>query len=400
MSPGNHLDVVEAATRTPGPRHSNVARIPICHIASGDRWAGAEIQIATLLRSLAKDEGLSLSVILLNEGRLAAEIRALGIALKVIAENQKGFLKIHHEGSRFLRDRGVQILHSHRYKENLLAVLLSRRCRIPVVVRTQHGLLEPHQGLRRLKQGSIHLVDWLIARWATDCVISVSGDMTRDLRRHIDPRKIVTIPNGVDTERVRSTLTSGEAKEKLGIERDCPVLGTAGRLEPIKRLDLFLRAAELISLEQPAARFVIAGNGSEEARLKNLARTLAIQDRVLFLGHRSDIADVLRALDVLVLCSDHEGLPMILLEALSLGVPVVARRVGGIPEVLQDGVNGVLVDSPHPAALAARCLEVLADESSRLRFAQAGVRLVLGNYAAAGTAAQVARLYRSLLQTE
>jgi glycosyltransferase involved in cell wall biosynthesis len=224
--------------------------------------------------------------------------------------------------------------------------------------------------------------------------------MTRDLRRHIDPRKIVTIPNGVDTERVRSTLTSGEAKEKLGIERDCPVLGTAGRLEPIKRLDLFLRAAELISLEQPAARFVIAGDGSEEARLKNLARTLAIQDRVLFLGHRSDIADVLRALDVLVLCSDHEGLPMILLEALSLGVPVVARRVGGIPEVLEDGVNGVLVDSPHPAALAARCLEVLADESSRLRFAQAGVRLVLGNYAAAGTAAQVARLYRSLLQTE
>src|SRR5262249_16239862 len=126
------------------------------------------------------------------------------------------------------------------------------------------------------------------------------------------------------------------------------------------------------------------------------ARTLSVQDRVLFLGHRSDIYDVLRAMDIFVLCSDHEGLPMALLEALYLGVPVVARPLGGIRDVIQDGVNGVLLDSANPSALAKECLRILTDEDRRKRIVQAGNLLIAEKFAVEKTAREVAQLYRSL----
>jgi glycosyltransferase involved in cell wall biosynthesis len=293
----------------------------------------------------------------------------------------------------------VQILHSHRYKENLLAALLARRCDVPVLVRTQHGLPEPCAGFKHLKQAVIQGVDRFVARRATDRVISVSPEMTRRLSAWLDPEKIVTIPNGIDFEDIHSALTVEEAKERLGIPQDCCVLGTAGRLEPVKRLDIFLAAAQQIALRFPQTRFVIAGDGSEEARLRAQAQVEGIRDKVLFLGHRHDICDVLRAFDLLVLSSDHEGLPMVLLEALGLGVPVVARSVGGVPEVVQDGANGLLVDSADPGALAEACGRLLADGALRRRLAEAARPSIIERFSAANTAARVAELYQSLAGT-
>ena len=128
-----------------------------------------------------------------------------------------------------------------------------------------------------------------------------------------------------------------------------------------------------------------------------MAQSLGISECVLFLGHRDDIYDVLRAFDLLVLSSDHEGLPMVLLEAQCLGIVVVARAVGGIPDVIQDGVNGLLVDSNDPRSLAQACLRALSDRARSERLAEAGVLSVTNNFAAATTAQQVARLYSSLV---
>lgn len=373
-------------------------KVAVCHVASGDLWAGAEVQIATLLRNLAQREELRLSAILLNPGRLAQEIRSCGIDVSIIPESQKSFLATFSEAARYLGPRGVRILHAHRYKENVLAALLAHRCRIPFVVRTQHGLSEPLVGFRHIKQGFIQSLDRFVARWATDRVISVSSEMSRHLARQVNSQKIVIIPNGVDPAVVHSELTVAEARDRLGIPRDCRVLGTAGRLKPIKRLDIFLEAAKLIQAHLPNTRFVIAGDGSEEIKLRALAQARGLQDKVLFLGHRNDIYDVLRAFDVLVLCSDHEGLPMVLLEALCLGVVVVARAVGGIPEVIQNDANGVLVDSSDPQSLADACVQALADRARSQRLAEAGIKSVADNYAAATTARQVTRLYFSLCE--
>jgi glycosyltransferase involved in cell wall biosynthesis len=221
--------------------------------------------------------------------------------------------------------------------------------------------------------------------------------MTRELGQHLDPHKIHTVPNGIDAEGIRSRLSVQEAKTRLGIPSHCQVIGTAGRLEPIKRLDIFLRAASRLGALCPDLRFVIAGKGREATNLKTLANSLNLGDRVSFLGQRDDIYDVLRAFDILAITSDHEGLPMILLEAMILGVPVVCRAVGGIPEVIEDRANGVLVWSADPSEIARECSKVLADEELRNRISAEASRVVLEKYTARMTADRVLRIYHSLL---
>lgn len=372
--------------------------ISVCHVASGDRWAGAEVQIAALTKALARRGQFDLSAILLNEGRLAQEIRSCGILVKIIPESARSFLGVLREAKAFLREKVVQVLHSHRYKENILAGLLARQCNVPVLVRTQHGLPEPFRGVRDVRQRFLQRLDLFVARRATDCVISVSEEMRCELALLIPDRKIRVIPNGIDLEFVRSEFSPQQAKRRLGIPEEARVVGVASRLDPIKRLDLFLAAARETARHLPGARFVIAGEGGEEAGLRRQARELGLEAEVSFLGHRNDVYDVIRSFDVLVLCSDHEGLPTVLLEALQLGVPVVARRVGGIGEVIENQRTGVLLDSADPSALAEACLRLLSDENLRQRLLEAGSLLVAERYDSRKAAAEVAELYRSLCE--
>jgi glycosyltransferase involved in cell wall biosynthesis len=370
--------------------------VAVCHVISGDLWAGAEVQVAALLKYLSREAGIRLCAIVLNPGRLAEEMERLKLEHLVIPESQHGFLEILRRATSFLRRQPPDVLHSHRYKENLLAALLARRLRVPVLVRTRHGLEEPQGGGRALKQKMIHVLDRWVARRSVDRVIAVSTEMARKLGHELGEAKIAVIPNGVDLERVRSPLGSGEARERIGLPAQSRVLGVACRLEPIKRLDIFLRAAKLLAEVSPQMRFVIAGDGRERGNLEALAGKLGLADRVFFLGHRNDMFDVLRALDLLVISSDHEGLPMVLLEALALGIPVVARRVGGIPEVITHGETGILVESGSPEALSAACQELLSQEVLRRRISEAGCRLVAERYSARRTAREVANLYRTL----
>ena len=370
--------------------------ISICHLASGDRWAGAEVQVRNLLCSLSQNRRLSLCAIFLNEGRLAEESRRCGLEVLVLPESQMGFWRIVSEASKFLKDRRIHVLHSHRYKENFLAALLSWRCRIPCVVRTQHGMPEPFRGIKRLKTSMAHILDHFVARYATDLTISVSDEMRTQLTRSLNPEKVVTVQNGIDLCEVRSGLTPAQAKRALGIAEKCRVLGTVGRLDPVKRLDIFLAAARVVLNRFPDTRFIVAGEGSEKDRLLAIARREGLGDRVLFLGHRDDVYDVMRALDIFVLCSDHEGLPTALLEALNLGLVVVARRVGGIPEVVRNGHNGVLLETADPQALAEACIRCLEEDVLRQEFALAGPAVIADHFSSARSAETVARLYESL----
>jgi glycosyltransferase involved in cell wall biosynthesis len=363
-------------------------------VASGDRWAGAEVQVATLLRALAERGDLALSAILLNEGRLAQELRSGGIPVIVFPESQLGFLAILRKAGELLRRKPVQVLHSHRYKENLLAAWLARRCGVPVVVRSQHGRPEPFSGWRHLKQRILQFTDRQVARWATDAVIGVSQQLAEQMRQRAGSSNVVLIRNGIAVDRVDSALTPAQAKARLGVPADALVVGCAARLEPIKRLDLFLEAAHRISAQHPQTRFVLVGEGKEERPLRDLAHKLGLTGRVMFTGHRDDVYDVMRAMDVLLLTSDHEGLPMVLLEAQCLGVPVVARCVGGVAEVLRQDA-GILVDSSDPAQLAQACGKLLSDSGMRSRLGTVG-REAVREFDVRKSATEVARLYFSL----
>jgi L-malate glycosyltransferase len=375
---------------------TSAGTLGVCHIASGDRWAGAEVQLTALLKGLRSGSDLRLSAIFLNQGRPAEEARKIGIDVCVFDEARQNFFKILSGARRFLAGRNVDVLHSHRYKENLLAAVLARRCHVPVHVSSQHGAPEPFRGWRGLKQGAIQALDRQVALRATDRVISVSADLRVQLTRSLPESKVVMIHNGIDEDKVVSRFTAPEAKQRLGIPPDCTIVGTAGRLDPIKRLDIFLTAAKQIGKTLPNTRFVIAGDGTEASRLHEQAASLGLDKEILFLGHRNDIYDVMRAMDIFVFCSDHEGLPMALLETLYLGVPVVARPVGGIAEVIEDGVSGMWVPSAEPADLAAACILLLRDCSRRNSLARAGAAAVKREFTARHSAEQTTALYRSL----
>lgn len=382
------------------PEGSGVSTLRVCHVASGDRWAGAEVQLSALLKGLRQMPSLELSAIFLNEGRPAAEARQMGIDVCVIDETRHSFFQILAAATRFLAGKNAGVLHSHRYKESLLAAMLARRCHVAVHVSSKHGAAEPFKGWSGLKQGAIQALDRQVAIRATDRIISVSDELRKRLVRGIPGEKVVTIHNGIDETKVFSRFTAAEAKGRLGIAPGCPVVGLAGRLDPIKRLDIFLMAAREIGEQLPKARFVIAGDGAEAMRLRELSSKLGVDEKTLFLGHRDDIFDVIRALDIFVFCSDHEGLPMALLETLYLGVPVVARPVGGIAEVIQDGIHGVWVPSAKPEDLASACISLLRDNPRRELLASAGTALVAGAFTARHTAEQTMILYRALMNIQ
>jgi L-malate glycosyltransferase len=391
-------DRAQLISRPPStrPEKGVARRLAVCHLISGDLWAGAEAQTASLLKALARRPGLRLSAILLNEGELARRLRDCGIDVRVIPESSRNFFQIFSDAAEFLNSRQVQILHSHRYKENVLAALLARRCRIPLLVHTRHGAPEPFRGWSHLKHGAVGVLDYVAARFAADRVISVSNELRDRLVRHLPAEKVVTIANGIDTDEVFSHLTKSEAQRRLGLPEGAKVVGYAGRLVPIKRLDIFLQAAKQMSTADPSVQFVIAGDGPDAARLRALARELGLDDRVRFLGYRADIYDAFRAMDVFILCSDHEGLPISLLEAMYLGVPVVARPVGGIPEMIQDGVTGILLRAPDPDCLADACLRLLAHVGFRERVAMAATQAVGKIFSVEESAERTARLYGEL----
>ena len=374
--------------------------VSVCHVTSGDRWAGAEVQVATALRQLSQRQDLAVSALVFNDGRLVSELREANVPVQVIDESQNGFFSIVDSASKLLAAGPPDILHSHGYKANTVCYAVARRCGIRHLVRSQHGLTEPFSGLRRWKNRVLMTVDGLIGRHATDRIISVSQEMRSHLVQSFPPEKVVVIENGLDCERVGSGLTSSEAKLRLGLAADAPVVGYAGRLEPVKQLDRLIDAAGNIVRATPAAVILIVGDGKEEQRLRGLAERSPVREHIKFLGHRDDIYDVLRAMDVFVLCSQHEGLPMVLLEAMWMGVTTVAGAMGGPANVIQDGISGVLVDAAHPEHIADACTRVIRDPEQRRRMAEKAHERVRAQYSAETNAAQLAELYLSLVRED
>jgi glycosyltransferase involved in cell wall biosynthesis len=369
----------------------NSTPLSVCHVVTADLWGGAEAQIANLLTRLSREPEFSIFVIALGDGRLTDELREAGLEVKVIEQPHRKFLGCYRQAHSFLRGRSVDIIHSHKSKENVLAFLVAKGTGIPHMIRTQHGIPE----LKTLKDRIVYGLERVTLPWAS-CVLNGSSDLGRRTARLTDPGKVKVVRNAINLEQVSSSLTREEAKRTLGIPEDALLVGTAARLEPVKRIDIFLDAAEKIYGELPRAFFVIAGQGSERDCLEHRVRGTALESKVRFLGHRNDVYDIVRAMDLLLITSDHEGLPTVVLEAMALGTAVVSRRVGGIPEAIDDQVTGMLVDSAEPASVARACLSLLANPGVACRFAQAARRKVVENFSAEANAAQVAQVYRSL----
>ena len=372
-------------------------KLRVCHMIAGDQWAGAEVQTAHLLSGLARRKDLELSAVLFSEGLLAKDLRRSGVSVAVLDEGKLGRFGLLREIANVLRAHRVQILHTHRYKENILGAVSGRRAGVRCYVRTEHGHVEPFTGVDRIKMCVYQTIDQFVARLWTNRIIAVSPDLFRAMAGNHPQGRLVLILNGIDTERIRPTVPPVMLRQELGLKAHGPVFGTAGRLVPVKGLPYFLEAARIILEKLPAACFLIVGDGPLRSSLEQSVRDLGIGHAVHFVGFRPDILDILSVMDVFVLPSLSEGLSMVLLEAMALGKPIVSSSVGGTPEVLRDACGWLVPPRDHHA-LAEACMAAIAQAHNSKSMGIVDRRRVQLRALCAAMCDQTHVLYQALMQ--
>jgi glycosyltransferase involved in cell wall biosynthesis len=366
----------------------------ITHLASGDLWAGAENQLHNMVLAMHRTGEVDIDVILLNEGLLAERLRAAGVTVTVFPERQAGALRLFGNIRRHLTARRTQVLHTHRYKENVLGAFAAVMAAGTKSTRTLHGAPEFSARLWQPRQKVPQLLDWMVARFIQFPIICVSSELRDRCAQSLPVRRLRVVPNGVDLEALRRA--AGQPRDALPGQRGFRI-GFFGRLTSVKRVDVILEIAAALE-RQGAGQFAtyVFGEGPLRPELEARARQLNLGESLHFMGFVSQPAAWLAAMNALLITSDHEGLPMIVLEAMGLGVPVIAHAVGAIPEALDDGALGTLMPDQDPSRYA-DAVRALRDspELARAQAARAA-RHVASHYSAAHTVQQYLAIYREL----
>ncbi len=349
--------------------------------------------MVTLISQLAARPEFRLSAVLFNEGTAARRLRDVGVPVTTIPEESSGPMALVRGLSAHLGKGRYDVLHTHKYKDTVLAALASIG-KVGFRVRTVHGSPEPFEGSQALKMRLYGLLDRGANRWLVDRVIAVSERLRDELAETYPAGNLRCIHNGIDVDSQRSPTRPPIDREQLGLNGDEVAVGVVGRLTAVKGLDLFLDAAQEIAAVNRAVRFVVIGDGPLRHALERQAAELGISNRVIFLGHRVDAARIVGALDLLVIPSRSEGIPMVLLEALASETPVVASRVGGIPEVVEHQRHGLLCEPGDPDALAQACLQLVGDRVAARALASAGLRRVEEEFSASLMASRYAAIYQ------
>lgn len=352
-----------------------------------------------------------------DEGDLVDEARAAGLEVVVLPELGRSLHPLRDVAAwralrRTIDARRPAVVHTHTAKAGVVGRLAVRRApraadtvaataaagavTRPALVHTYHGhVLDGYftapvaAAFRRIEAG--------LAR-RTDRLVAVSTRVRDELlQRHGvgRPEQWTVIPPGIDFERTQPDRQAGAAlRRTLGVGADGVLFGCVGRLVPIKRLDLACQAWESVATRLPRAHLLVVGDGEGGEALR--AR-LAGLPRAHWLPPRPALGEVYGALDALLLCSDAEGLPQTVVEALCAGLPVIATAVGGVPELVHDEVDGLLVSRGDVPALSAALARLGSDAPLRVRLGAGAARLDRAPHAAAAVAGRLAELYDGLL---
>ncbi|HHT9125413.1 MAG TPA: glycosyltransferase [Candidatus Brocadiia bacterium] len=371
---------------------------------------GAEKSTLTLLRGM-KDTTFDLIVASFvryrePQGEFIEEAKKLGIAARIITTKKKcrfmlselfrNLFNLCH----LLRKENIKLLHTHGYKTDIIGLLAAKILNIPIVS-TAHGWTACSRNVKLYE-----FLDSLALRFF-DRVIAVSDGMKdRLLESHIPPKKIVMIHNAIELKASTGTpalagvglLLTKPFKDSFNLNNDNKLIGAIGRLSIEKGFGYFLEAGKEVISRYPQARLLVVGEGPERQNLEILAERLAIKDKTIFCGFQKDISKIYSILDVVVLSSLTEGLPQTLLEALVHEKPVVATRVGGVPELIKDGETGILVDPKDSLKLANGILKILNNPEEAKNLAIRGRKLVNEKFNSKSMCEKLGKLYYEVLK--
>ena len=359
-----------------------------------------------LVTSLATQMNVLDAVILTGktdtrEGSLLASARAVGAEVLVVPGLQRQVSPLADLRAllwlyRYFRREKPAIVATHLAKAGALGRLAAWLAGVRVRVHTFHGhVLEGYFG--GAASAFLRTVERALAR-VTTTFIAISPEIAAQLEEmRIGRGNIKVIRIGLDLEPLRRHRP-GHLVSEIGLPQGAELVGIVGRLVPVKAHEVFLEAAAIIARDRPATHFAIVGDGIRWDELHALSHRLGLDDRVHFTGWREDLVEVYSDLTVVVCCSHREGTPSTIIEAGAARRPVIGTRVGGMADIIQHGVNGLLVPSGDPMALASAVGSVLDDPALGRRMGEEGRRIAFARYSSTQFVKQTLDLYHDLLE--
>jgi len=340
-------------------------------------YGGLQQVIVNICKSIDR-ERFDVSILCLKKlGAYVPEVEGLGVKVHLIPQKKTGvdyfsFLK----AAEVFRREKVDIIHTHNTHPLVDGSLASLLAGVKTVIHTDHARDFPDKWR------------YMFAEWCMSHLVyrmvGVSDHTVANLRKYerIPRKKLVVIPNGIDGEKFQVTLDRDMKRKELGIPHDGPVIGLGVRIAEQKGITYLLQAMPAILKKFPDLSLVIAGDGHLVGALKQEAQGLGIDGHVFFIGPRLDMPELLKLFDLYVLPSLWEGLPMVLLEAMAAGCPIVATDVGGNAQAVTSGFNGTLVEPRNPQKLADAVLDLLERPDMRAKYIQNASRVFSEKFSA------------------
>ena len=366
----------------------------VVHIIGGGDVGGAKTHMLYLLKELSGQ--MKVKLISLRPGIFADDAKALGIDVTVVksANILADMMKV----SKIIREGKFDIVHSHGAKANIFSLVASRRAKIPTVttVHSDYRLDYMHSLPKRMTIGLVNS----IALHFIENHIAVSNNFKEMLiNRNFDPLGIYVLYNGMDFSRPKVEYSRKKFLDKyeLKIDDDNVIVGIAARLYPVKSIDTIVRAAAIVKKRNPKVKFLIGGDGEDRKMLESLTEELGLTDTVFFLGWQDDPNEIMSCIDISVLTSISESFAYSILEGARFKKATISTRVGGIPDLIENGKNGYLFEPGDVEHFAELILELAADEKKRTEMGELLYKKARAEFSTENMGRTQIEIYRSIL---
>jgi len=367
----------------------------IMHLRSSGGFFGAEGVILNLARELERSGTYNLIACIDNAKNSHVELveEAHKLNLKTASINCRRRLDIGTMRNirRLIKEHNIGILHCHDYKSDFYGFLAAAFLNVKLI--TTNHLWTKETGLLRMYE----FLDSVLVNFF-DKIVAVSDEITSEMVKKpwLNRRKVITIYNGISTDKFYADSPE-KAKNRLNLSPSSNIIGFVGRLSSQKGLEFLLETAKHIVKDVPDTNFLIVGKGDLDDKLKHKVIELGLHDKVIFTGEKRDLTDVYSAMDVFVLPSVREGTPLVILEALAMGKPIVATDVGGVSKIMKSSMAGILVKPKDVDGLTKAIMFMLQNKEEASVFSSRGRSFVESRFSAKRMAEQYREVYEHLI---
>ena len=345
-------------------------KIKLMQITHDLAIGGLQQVVVNLCKNIDRDK-FDVSVLCLRrKGEFAPEIEKMGIKVFTIPRKADkvdylAFLKV----AKILRQEKTDVIHTHNTQPFIDGTIAAMISGVKTIVHTDHARDFPDK--RRYM-----FAEWMMSQFAYK-VVGVSEHTSKNLMKYekISSKKIMTIMNGIDESKHNVTIDKKKKRRELGVNQDGPIIGVGVRLTEQKGITYLLQAMPTVIEKYSDITLIIAGEGPLGNKLRSEAISRGIDKNVLFVGPRLDMPELLKLFDLYVLPSLWEGLPMVLLEAMAAGCPIVATDVGGNYMAVKHGVNGSLIKPKDSIKFSYEVIRLLKDKYSRMQYSKNGIKV-------------------------